>query len=200
MTTGYVHAPMVIERSGRGERAMDIYSRMLDERLVFLMGPVQDDMSQALIAQLLYLDSQGSDDIHLYINSPGGVVTAGLAIYDTMQMIRSDVSTYVVGQAASMGSFLAQAGASGKRFVAPSSRTMIHDPSGGAQGMWSDMKISLNEMERLRESLIGGYERHNSKGKDFKFFEQKMERDHFLSAEQAIDYGLADELIVPKTK
>lgn len=196
-TTGYVPNPMVITRTAGQERAMDIFSCMLDQRIIFLFGPVENQMAQAVVAQLLFLDSLNNDDISVYINSPGGVVTDGLAIADCFDTVKSDIRTYVLGQAASMGSYLAQYGTAGKRFVAPYSRTMIHDPSGGAQGIWSDMQISIKEMERLRESLINGYVRHNSKGKDFEFFSGKMERDHFLSAEQAIEYGLADEILLP---
>lgn len=195
----YVMAPMVITRGpGNSERAMDIYSRMLDDRVIFMFGGVDDNMAQALVAQLLFLDSQGHDDIHLYINSPGGVVTSGLAIADTMDSIKSDVATYCLGQCASMGSYLAQYGAAGKRFVAPWSRTMIHDPSGGAQGIWSDMKNSIKEMERIREALINGYVRKNSVGRDKEWFEKSMERDYFMSAQEAIDNGLADHIITPK--
>lgn len=189
---------MVIEREGRNERAMDIFSRMLDERIVFFTGPMEDGIAQVLCSQLLYLDSKSNDDIHLYINSPGGVVTSGLCVYDTMQLIKADVATYVLGHACSMGSFLAQAGAPGKRFVAPHSRTMIHDPSGGARGIYSDFKIQVEEMEYCKKVLTEGYVRHNSKGKTKEFFDEKMARDHFLNAEQAIDYGLADEIMVSK--
>jgi ATP-dependent Clp protease, protease subunit len=192
--------PYVIEKTAQGERSYDIYSRLLKERIVFLNGEVNDAVSNSICAQLLFLEAEDSEsDINFYINSPGGVVTSGMAIYDTMQYIKSDVSTIVMGQAASMGSLLAQAGAPGKRFVLPKARTMIHQPSGGARGMVSDIAIQYAEIERMKKDLTDIYVQHNSKGKTYAEFEAGMDRDNFLSAQEAIDWGLADEIIDRRT-
>ena len=188
--------PYVIEKTAQGERSYDIYSRLLKERIVFLNGEVNDAVSNSICAQLLFLEADDSEsDINFYINSPGGVVTSGMAMYDTMQYIKSDVSTIVMGQAASMGSLLAQAGAPGKRFVLPKARTMIHQPSGGASGMASDIAIQYAEIERMKKDLTDIYVQHNSKGKTYAEFEAGMDRDNFLSAQEAIEWGLADEII-----
>lgn len=188
--------PYVIEKTGNGERSYDIYSRMLKERIVFLNGEVNDQVSNSICAQLLFLEAEDSEsDISFYINSPGGVVTAGMAMYDTMQYIKPDVSTIVMGQAASMGSLLAQAGAPNKRYVLPKSRTMIHQPSGGARGMASDIAIQYQEIERMKKDLTDIYVQHNSKGKTYAEFEAGMDRDNFLSAHEAVEWGLADEVI-----
>tara|TARA_B100000282_G_C31730807_1_gene490844 strand:- start:1036 stop:1623 length:588 start_codon:yes stop_codon:yes gene_type:complete len=188
--------PYVIEKTSQGERSYDIYSRLLKERIVFLNGEVNDAVSNSICAQLLFLEAEDSDsDINFYINSPGGVVTAGMAMYDTMQYINPDVSTIVMGQAASMGSLLAQAGAPGKRFLLPRSRTMIHQPSGGARGMASDIEIQYKEIERMKKELTEIYVKHNSKGKTYEEFEAGMDRDNFLTAQEAIDWGLADEIV-----
>ena len=192
--------PYVIEKTAQGERSYDIYSRLLKERIVFLNGQVDDAVSNSICAQLLFLEADDSEsDINFYINSPGGVVTSGMAMYDTMQYIKSDVSTIVMGQAASMGSLLAQAGAPGKRFVLPKARTMIHQPSGGASGMASDIAIQYAEIERMKKDLTDIYVQHNSKGKTYAEFEAGMDRDNFLSAQEAIDWGLADEIIDRRT-
>jgi ATP-dependent Clp protease protease subunit len=191
--------PTVIEQTGRGERAYDIYSRLLKDRVVMLNGEVNDHTSNLVVAQMLFLESQNSaEDINFYINSPGGVVTAGLAIYDTMQFIKSPVSTIVMGQACSMGSFLAQAGEPGKRLVLPNSRTMIHQPSGGAGGQATDMEIQVKEIIKMKESLTRMYEKHNSKGKTYEELVNAMERDNFMSAQEAVDFGLADKVIERK--
>ena len=188
--------PYVIEKTSQGERSYDIYSRLLKERIVFLNGELNDAVSNSICAQLLFLEAEASDsDINFYINSPGGVVTAGMAMYDTMQYINPDVSTIVMGQAASMGSLLAQAGAPGKRFLLPRSRTMIHQPSGGAKGMASDIEIQYKEIERMKKELTDIYVKHNSKGKTYEEFEAGMDRDNFLTAQEAVDWGLADEIV-----
>jgi len=188
--------PYVIEKTSAGERSYDIYSRLLKERIVFLNGEVNDAVSNSICAQLLFLEAEDSEaDINFYINSPGGVVTSGMAMYDTMQYINPDVSTIVMGQAASMGSLLAQAGAPGKRFVLPKSRTMIHQPSGGARGMASDIAIQFEEINRMKKDLTDIYVQHNSKGKTYEEFELGMDRDNFLNAQEAVDWGLADEII-----
>ena len=186
--------PMVVERSNRGERAYYIYSRLLKDRIVFLGGPIDDNVANVVVAQLLFLESEDPDkDIHLYINSPGGVVTAGLAIYDTMQYIRPDVSTICIGQAASMGSLLLAAGAKGKRFALPLSRIMIHQPLGGAQGQSTDIQIQAKEILRLREIGNGILVKHTGQPRE-KIIED-TERDNFMSAEEAKAYGLIDEVI-----
>jgi len=200
---------MVVEQTGRGERSYDIYSRLMKDRIVILNGEVHDASANLVLAQLLYLESQNSsEDIHLYINSPGGSVTAGLAIYDTMQFISSPVSTIVIGQAASMGSFLAQAGEPGKRFVLPESRTMIHRVSSGTPGtrgsvhvqelQFEDAIRSMEESKRLNERLTQLYVKHNSKGKSYDEMFDQMKFDTFLSAEEAVENGLADKVIEKK--
>jgi len=188
--------PMVVEQSARGERAFDIFSRLLSERIVFLNGQVDEQSANLVVAQILHLESSDSEkDIHLYINSPGGVITAGMAIYDVMQFVKPDVCTYVMGQACSMGSFLAQAGTPGKRFVLPNSRTMIHQPSGGARGMASDIEISYMEIMYWKKRLTELYVKHNTQGKTYEEFERNMDRDTFLSAQEALDFGLCDKII-----
>ena len=187
---------MVIESTSKGERAYDIYSRLLKERIIMLNGPVEDTMSNTIVAQMLFLESENPDkDISLFINSPGGVITSGMAIYDTMQFIKCEVSTYVMGQACSMGSFLAQAGAPGKRYMLPYARHMIHQPSGGTRGMASDIEISYKEIMHMKQMLTELYVKHNSKGKTYADFEKDMDRDTFMSAQQALDYGLVDKVI-----
>ena len=189
----YVH--MVVEQSGRGERAYDIYSRLLKDRIIFLGGPIDDNVANVVIAQLLFLESEDPDkDIHLYINSPGGVVTAGLAIYDTMQYIKPDVSTICIGQAASMGSVLLAAGAKGKRYALPYSRIMIHQPLGGAQGQSTDIQIQAREILRIRETLNEILSCHT--GQSVKKLTEDTERDNFMSALEAKKYGLIDEVII----
>jgi ATP-dependent Clp protease protease subunit len=186
--------PMVIEQTSRGERSFDIYSRLLKERVIFLVGPVEDHMANLVVAQLLFLESENPDkDIHLYINSPGGSVTAGLSIYDTMQFIKPDVSTMCIGQAASMGAFLLSGGAKGKRFILPNARTMIHQPSGGAQGQASDIEIQAKEILFLRERLNKLMAEHT--GQPLDVIERDTERDRFMSAEQSVEYGLVDQVI-----
>ena len=186
--------PMVVEQTARGERAFDIYSRLLKERIVFLTGPVYDQMSALICAQLLFLESENpSKDISFYINSPGGVVSAGLAIYDTMQFIRCPVSTVCIGQAASMGSLLLCAGAKGKRYALPSSRVMVHQPSGGAQGQAADIEIQAREILTLRSRLNEIYEKHT--GQTLAAIEAKLERDSYMSASEARDFGLVDEVV-----
>ena len=191
--------PMVIEQTPRGERSFDIYSRLLKERIIFLTGPINSYISSLVSAQLLFLESENnSKEIYLYINSPGGVVTDGLAIYDTMQFIKSSVSTIGMGQACSMGSFLAMAGEPGKRLVLPNSRTMIHQPSGGAGGQATDMQIQVDEILKMKKNLTETYVKHNSAGKTFEELEAAMERDNFMSAEEAVAYGLADKVVSRK--
>lgn len=188
--------PMVIESTSKGERAYDIYSRLLKERIVMLNGEVEDHMASLIVAQLLFLESENPDkDIALFINSPGGVVTAGMSIYDTMQFIKPDVATYVMGQACSMGSLLAQAGAAGKRHMLPNARHMIHQPSGGARGQATDIQIQAKEILKMKENLTNIYVKHNSKGKTFEQLTADMERDFFMSAEEALEYGLIDKII-----
>ena len=188
------YVPMVVENSSRGERAYDIYSRLLKERIIFLGGPIDDAVANVVVAQLLFLESEDPDkDIHLYINSPGGVVTAGLAIYDTMQYIKPDVSTICIGQAASMGSILLTAGAAGKRYALPHARIMIHQPLGGAQGQSTDIQIQAKEILRLREVGNNILARHT--GQDPEKINVDTERDNFMSAEEAKAYGLIDEVV-----
>ena len=193
------YVPMVVENSSRGERAYDIYSRLLKERIIFLGGPIDDSVANVVVAQLLFLESEDPDkDIHLYINSPGGVVTAGLAIYDTMQYIKPDVSTICIGQAASMGSILLTAGAAGKRYALPHARIMIHQPLGGAQGQSTDIQIQAKEILRLRE--VGNNILAHHTGQDPEKINVDTERDNFMSAEEAKAYGLIDEVVTrPKT-
>lgn len=189
--------PMVVETTNRGERAYDIYSRLLKERIIFLTGPVHDDVASLICAQLLFLESENPDkDISFYINSPGGVVTAGLAIYDTMQYIRPEISTVCVGQAASMGSFLLSAGAKGKRYALPNSRVMVHQPSGGAQGQATDIEIQAREILKIRERLNNLYVQHT--GQDLETIEKAMDRDNFMSAEEAKAFGLVDEVVTER--
>jgi ATP-dependent Clp protease protease subunit len=188
--------PMVVEKTGQGERAFDIFSRLLNERIVFLNGPVDDHSSNLIVAQILHLESSDSEkDIHFYINSPGGVITSGMAIYDVMQFVKPDVATYVMGQACSMGSFLAQSGTPGKRFMLPHARHMIHQPSGGARGMQSDIAIQYQEITKMKEMLTNLYVKHNTAGKTYEQFEKDMDRDTFMSAEEALAYGLCDKIV-----
>ena len=191
--------PMVIEQSSKGERAMDIYSRLLKDRVIMLEGEVHDQMANLIVAQLLFLESEDSNkDIHLYINSPGGSVTAGFGILDTMMFIKPEVSTIVMGQACSMGSLLAQAGATGKRYILPNARHMIHQPSGGARGQATDMEIQVKEILAMKKSLTQIYVDHNSAGKTFEQLSKDMERDYFMSATEAVEYGLADRVITKR--
>jgi ATP-dependent Clp protease protease subunit len=186
--------PIVIEQSGRGERAYDIYSRLLRERVVFLVGPINDQVANLVVAQLLFLESENPDkDISLYINSPGGSVSAGLSIFDTMQFVKPDVSTLCMGMAASMGSFLLCAGAKGKRFALPNSRIMIHQPSGGAQGQATDIEIQAREILRLREQLNAIYAERT--GQSIERIKNDVERDFFMSGPEAAEYGLIDQVI-----
>ena len=186
--------PMVVEQSGRGERSYDIYSRLLKERVIFLVGPVNDMTANLVVAQLLFLEAENPDkDISLYINSPGGSVTAGMSIYDTMQFIKPDVSTLCIGQAASMGAFLLAAGAKGKRFSLPNSRVMIHQPSGGFQGQSTDIEIHAKEILYLRGKLNAILAHHT--GKTAKEIDRDTERDNFMSAEQSVEYGMIDKVI-----
>ena len=187
--------PIVIEQTAKGERSYDIYSRLLRDRVILLEGEVHDQMANLIVAQLLFLESEGEKDISMYINSPGGSVTAGMAIYDCMQFIKPDVQTIVMGQACSMGSLLAQAGAKDKRFMLPSARHMIHQPSGGARGQATDMLIQVEEILAMKKNLTEIYVKHNSTGKSFEQLTLDMERDHFMSAKQALDYGLIDKII-----
>lgn len=189
--------PMVVEQSGRGERSYDIYSRLLKERVVFLVGPVNDVTANLIVAQLLFLESENPEkDIYLYINSPGGSVSAGLAIYDTMQFIKPDVSTLCIGQAASMGAFLLNAGAKGKRFCLPNSRVMIHQPLGGYQGQASDIEIHAKEILYLRARLNEMMALHT--GQPIERIERDTDRDNFLSAQEAVDYGLVDKVLATR--
>ena len=190
--------PMVIDETPQGERAMDIKSRLLKDRIVMLDTDVNEHSSSIIVAQFLFLESQSNEDISFFINSAGGSVTAGLAIYDTMQFIKPDISTIVIGQACSMGSFLAQAGAVGKRKMLPYARHMIHQPSGGARGMASDIEISYNEIMHIKKTLTELYVKHNTKGKTYAEFEKDMDRDTFLSANQALAYGLIDQVITKR--
>lgn len=191
--------PIVLEQTSRGERSYDIYSRLLRDRVILLEGEIHDQMANLIVAQLLFLESDDPEkDISLYINSPGGSVTAGLGIYDTMQFIKPDVNTIVLGQACSMGSLLAQSGARGKRFMLPNARHMIHQPSGGARGMQSDIEISYKEITFLKKRLTEIYVEHNSKGKTFEEFDRDMDRDRYMSAQEALDYGLIDKIITKR--
>jgi ATP-dependent Clp protease protease subunit len=191
--------PMVIEQSGRGERAYDIYSRLLKERVIFLVGPIHDGMANLIVAQLLFLESENPDkDINLYINSPGGSVSAGMAIYDTMQFIKPDVSTLCTGLAASMGSFLLAAGAKGKRYCLPNSRVMIHQPSGGFQGQASDIEIQAREVLYLKTRLNEMLAKHT--GQPIEQIERDSDRDRFMAAEEAVKYGLIDRVLTNRTE
>jgi ATP-dependent Clp protease protease subunit len=186
--------PMVVEQTAKGERSYDIYSRLLKERVIFMVGQVEDNMANLIVAQLLFLESENPDkDIHLYINSPGGSVTAGLSIYDTMQFIRPDVSTMCIGQAASMGAFLLAGGAKGKRFILPNARTMIHQPSGGAQGQAPDLDIQAREILIIRERLNQLMAEHT--GNDVETIRRDTERDNFMNADDSKTYGLVDEVL-----
>jgi ATP-dependent Clp protease protease subunit len=190
---------MVVEQSNRGERAYDIYSRLLKDRIIFLGGPIDDNVANVVVAQLLFLESEDPDkDIHLYINSPGGVVTAGLAIYDTMQYIKPDVSTICIGQAASMGAVLLTAGAKGKRFALPNARIMIHQPLGGAQGQSTDIQIQAREIQRIRENINEIF--MNTTGKNQEQILADTERDNFMTAAEAKKYGIVDEVIARPKK
>ena len=189
--------PMVIEQSGRGERAYDIYSRLLKERVIFLVGPVNDVTANLVVAQMLFLESENPDkDIYFYINSPGGSVSAGMAIYDTMQFIKPDVSTLCIGQAASMGAFLLTAGAKGKRYCLPNSRVMIHQPLGGFQGQASDIEIHAKEILYLRERLNEMLAKHT--GQSIKAIESDTDRDNFMSADESVKYGLVDKVLISR--
>jgi ATP-dependent clp protease, proteolytic subunit clpP len=189
-----MYVPIVVEQTGRGERSYDIYSRLLKDRIILLSGPIDDTVANSIVAQLLFLESEDPDkDIHLYINSPGGVVTAGMAIYDTMQYIKPDVSTICVGSAASMGSLLLTAGAPGKRYALPHSRIMIHQPLGGVQGQASEIEIHAREILRLREELNGVLAHHT--GQPIEVIAKDTDRDNFMSAQDAKDYGLIDEVL-----
>ena len=188
--------PMVIEQTSKGERSFDIFSRMLKDRVIFINGAISTEMSHVIVAQLLFLESENPDkDISLYINSPGGEVTAGMAIYDTMQFIKCDVQTIVMGQACSMGSLLSTAGAAGKRMILPNARHMIHQPSGGARGQATDIQIQAREIQKMKEYLTTIYVKHNSQGKTYDEFARDMERDFFMSAQEAVDYGLVDKIL-----
>ena len=189
--------PIVVEQTARGERSYDIYSRLLKDRVVFVVGAIDDYMANVVVAQLLFLESENPDkDVHLYINSPGGIVTAGLSVYDTMQFIKPDVSTICLGQAASMGSLLLAGGTKGKRFCLPHSRIMIHQPSGGFQGQASDIDIHAREILKIRERLNKIMAKHT--GQSVERIERDMERDHFLEAEAAVEYGLVDNVLTKR--
>lgn len=191
--------PIVIEKSANGERSYDIYSRLLQDRIVILDTDVNSHSASLIVAQLLFLEKESSEQpVNFYINSPGGSVTAGMSIYDTMQFIKCPVHTVVIGQAASMGSLLAQAGEAGHRYIMKHARHMIHQPSGGAQGMVSDIAITYKEIERLKVELTQIYVNHNSAGKTYEQFEKDMDRDTWLTAEQAVEYGLADKIITKR--
>ena len=196
-TTALNLVPMVVEQTARGERAYDIYSRLLKDRLIFIVGPVEDQMANLVVAQLLYLESENANkDIHLYINSPGGVVSSGLSIYDTMQFINCDVSTICVGQAASMGALLLAGGAEGKRFALPHSRVMVHQPSGGYQGQVTDIHIHAQEVLELKRRLNNIMAKHT--GQSVEQIEQDLERDNFMSADAAVEYGLIDTVLAER--
>jgi ATP-dependent Clp protease protease subunit len=191
--------PMVVESTNKGERAYDIYSRLLKDRIVMLDTDVNEHSASLVVAQMLFLESEDPNkDISFFINSPGGVITAGMAIYDTMNFIKCDVQTIVMGQACSMGSFLAQAGAAGKRKMLPYARHMIHQPSGGARGMQSDIEIQYKEITKMKTILTELYVKHNTKGKTYEEFERDMDRDTFMSAQESLDYGLCDEIITKR--
>lgn len=190
--------PMVVEQSGRGERAYDIYSRLLKDRIIFLGSAVDDNISNLIVAQLLFLESEDPEkDIHIYVNSPGGLVTAGLAIYDTMQYVKPDVSTICIGQAASMGALLLAGGTAGKRFALPNSRILIHQPLGGAQGQATDIDIQAKEILRVREELAGIMSKHT--GQPLEKVHKDTERDFFMTGQQAMEYGIIDKVIEKRT-
>lgn len=192
--------PIVLEKTSSGERSYDIYSRLLKDRIIMLDTEVSSHSASLIVAQMLFLESEDTGlPINFYINSPGGSVTAGMSIYDTMQFIKSPVHTYVMGQAASMGSLLAQAGAAGHRYIMPHARHMIHQPSGGAQGMVSDIEITYREIQRLKEELTRVYVQHNSAGKTFEQLTKDMDRDTWMTAEQSVAYGLADQVVTKRT-
>jgi ATP-dependent Clp protease protease subunit len=196
---GLNYVPMVIEQSGRGERAYDIYSRLLRERVIFLTGPVTESVANVIVAQLLFLESENPDkDIHLYINSPGGSVSAGLAIYDTMRFIKPDVATTCMGLAASMGAFLLGAGAKGKRFALPNARVMIHQPSGGASGQASDIEIQAKEILYLRQALNRMMSEHT--GQSIETIERDTDRDNFMSSDEALKYGIIDRVLTSRAE
>lgn len=193
--------PMVIEQTSKGERSYDIFSRMLKENVLYFIGQVEDHMSNLTVAQLLFMEAENSKkDIWMYINSPGGSVTAGMSVYDTMQFISPDVATIVMGQAASMGSCLAQAGAKGKRFMLPNARHMIHQPLGGFQGQASDFKIHAEEILRIKRDLTDIYVKHNSKGISRDTLEKDMDRDNFKTSQESLEYGLIDEIMTHRSK
>ena len=197
VTQGLGLIPMVVEQTARGERSYDIYSRLLKERIIFVVGPIDDNVANLVVAQMLFLESENADkDVQLYINSPGGSVTAGLAIYDTMQFINSEVSTMCIGQAASMGAFLLAGGAKGKRYCLPNSRVMIHQPSGGSQGQASDIEIQAKEILFLRERMNAIMAHHT--GKTAEQLAKDTERDNFMTANDALDYGLIDKIQEPR--
>ena len=192
--------PIVVESTSKGERSYDIYCRLLKERIIMLDTDVEEHSASLIVAQMLFLESENPDkDISLYINSPGGSVTAGMAIYDTMQFIKPDVQTIVMGQACSMGSLLASSGAKGKRFILPNARHMIHQPSGGSRGQATDMLIQVTEILKMKQVLTEIYVKHNSAGKTFEQFTADMERDNFMSAQEAVDYGLVDKILEKRT-
>lgn len=191
--------PIVLEKTSSGERSYDIYSRLLKDRIVMLDTEVSSHSASLIVAQMLFLESEDSSPINFYINSPGGSVTAGMSIYDTMQFIKSPVHTYVMGQAASMGSLLAQAGEAGHRYIMPHARHMIHQPSGGAQGMASDIEITYKEIQRIKEELTRVYVQHNTSGKTFEQLTKDMDRDTWMTAEQSVAYGLADKVVEKRT-
>jgi ATP-dependent Clp protease, protease subunit len=193
MATNY-YPPIVIEETPRGERSYDIYSRLLKDNIIFLGTAIDDTVANAIVAQMLFLESEDPDkDIQIYINSPGGSVTAGLAIYDTMQFVKNDIVTYCIGQAASMGAHLLAAGTKGKRFALPNARIMIHQPSGGAQGQASDIEITYKEIQRLKDNLAAALAKHT--GQTLKKINRDMDRDYFMSSEEALEYGLIDKVL-----
>ena len=193
MPSGY-YPPIVIEQTPRGERSYDIYSRLLKDNIIFLGTPIDDSVANAVVAQMLFLESEDPDkDIQIYINSPGGSVTAGLAIYDTMQFVKNDIVTYCIGQCASMGAHLLAAGTKGKRFALPNARIMIHQPSGGAQGQATEIEITFKEIQRLKENLAGTFAKHT--GQPLKKVVKDMDRDYFMSAEEALQYGIIDKVL-----
>jgi len=197
MSTHAYYPPIVIEETPRGERSYDIYSRLLKDNIIFLGTAIDDNVANAVVAQMLFLESEDPDkDIQIYINSPGGSVTSGLAIYDTMQFVKNDIVTYCIGQAASMGAHLLAAGTKGKRFALPSSRIMIHQPSGGAQGQASDIEITFKEIQRLKDNLAAALAKHT--GQTLKKIMRDMDRDYFMSSEEAMEYGLIDRVLTER--
>jgi len=197
MSTHAYYPPIVIEETPRGERSYDIYSRLLKDNIIFLGTAIDDNVANAVVAQMLFLESEDPDkDIQIYINSPGGSVTSGLAIYDTMQFVKNDIVTYCIGQAASMGAHLLAAGTKGKRFALPSARIMIHQPSGGAQGQASDIEITFKEIQRLKDNLSAALAKHT--GQTLKKIMRDMDRDYFMSSEEAMEYGLIDRVLTER--